>query len=88
MKQFAVILAVAILAGCGGKSTTITRINPETVTDLSGRWNDTDARWVAEEMIEDVLSRPWLTDFAAAKGIKPVLTLGTIRNRSAEHINT
>ena len=88
MKQFAVILDLAILAGCGGKSTTITRIDPESVTDLSGRWNDTDSRLVAEEMIEDVLSRSWLTDFAAAKGTKPVLTMGTIRNMTSEHINT
>ncbi|MEW5995763.1 MAG: penicillin-binding protein activator LpoB, partial [Candidatus Zixiibacteriota bacterium] len=58
----------------------------ETVTDLSGRWNDTDSRLVAEEMIRDCLSRPWLMDFVAAKGGKPVVTVGTIRNLTSEHI--
>jgi PBP1b-binding outer membrane lipoprotein LpoB len=31
---------------------------------------------------------PWLTEFAAAQGKKPVVTVGTIRNRSSEHIDT
>lgn len=88
MKTTAFVLLAALLAGCGGKSTTVTRIDPESVTDLSGRWNDTDSRLVAEEMVADVLSRSWLTDFASAKGTKPVLTMGTIRNMTSEHINT
>jgi hypothetical protein len=36
----------------------------ETV-DLSGRWNDTDSRLVSEEMISDVLSRPWIDRYRA-----------------------
>ena len=64
----------------------MTRLDTESVTDLSGKWNDTDSRLVAEEMIGDCLSRVWVTDFAAAKGNKPVVTVGTIRNKSSEHI--
>ncbi|MFQ5498812.1 MAG: penicillin-binding protein activator LpoB [Candidatus Zixiibacteriota bacterium] len=79
--------AAILLVGCGG-SKTVTRLDSETVTDLSGRWNDTDARLVAEEMIRDCLSRRWLTEFAAASGRKPVVTVGTIRNRTNEHIDT
>lgn len=82
-------IAVAALAlligGCGGGKT-VTRLDTDTVTDLSGRWNDTDSRLVAEEMIADCLTRPWLTDFVARAGAKPVLTVGTIRNLTSEHI--
>ncbi|KPK99296.1 MAG: penicillin-binding protein activator LpoB [candidate division Zixibacteria bacterium SM23_73_3] len=71
-----------------GSSRKVYRIEPETVTDLSGRWNDTDARLVAEEMIADCLSRVWITDYVAGAGEKPVVTVGTIRNKSSEHIDT
>jgi len=37
-------------------------------------------------MISDCISRPWLTEFAAAQGNKPVVTVGTIRNETNEHI--
>jgi uncharacterized protein (TIGR02722 family) len=57
-------------------------------TDLSGRWNDTDARLVAEEMIDDLLSRPWLDRFVGGEGREPVVIVGTVRNRSSEHIDT
>jgi len=82
-----VLLVFCVTLACGS-SRKVYRIEPETVTDLSGRWNDTDARLVAEEMIADCLSRVWLTDYAAATGAKPVVTVGTIRNKSSEHIDT
>jgi uncharacterized protein (TIGR02722 family) len=82
------MLGLLFLIGCGGPTTTVHRIEPETVTDLSGKWNDTDARLVAEEMIGDCLSRPWLGGFVEKAGNKPVVTVGTIRNKSSEHIDT
>ena len=89
MKKLLIFLLVASLPlglGCGGGKT-VTRLDTESVTDLSGRWNDTDSRLVAEEMISDCLTRAWLTDAAAAKGGKPVVTVGTIRNLTSEHIS-
>jgi uncharacterized protein (TIGR02722 family) len=88
MKKIAVILLLtALVAGCSS-SRQVTRLDTESTTDLSGRWNDTDARLVAQEMISDCLSRVWLTDFAAEAGRKPVVTVGRIRNMTNEHINT
>lgn len=75
-----------LIMGCGGGKT-VTRIDSTTVTDLSGNWNDTDARLVAQEMISDCLARPWLTNFVAANGKMPVVTVGTIRNNTSEHID-
>ncbi len=73
-----------------GCSTTpkITRIDAAAQVDLSGYWNDTDSREVAMEMIKDALSRPWIDDFISQKKEKPRIVVGTIRNRSMEHINT
>jgi len=76
---------VFLLAGC---NPTVTRVESDTVTDLSGKWNDTDSRLVAEEMIQDVLSRGWLTKFNRSKGKAPTVIVGTVRNLSHEHINT
>ncbi len=76
---------VFLLAGC---NPTVTRVESDTVTDLSGKWNDTDSRLVAEEMIQDVLSRGWLSKFNRSHGKAPTVIVGTVRNLSHEHINT
>ena len=82
------LLIGAMLTMACGSSREVSRIDPNEVIDLSGNWNDTDARLVAEEMINDCLSRVWITDFVAANGDKPFVTVGTIRNKSSEHIDT
>lgn len=80
------ILIMGLIFSCSSKRE-VTRLDPAITTDLSGNWNDTDARLVAEEMVKDCLSRPWLTNFAAENGRKPIVTVGRIRNRSSEHID-
>ncbi len=77
-------LILLVLSGCA--STKVTRTSSDEVIDLSGRWNDTDSRLTAEEIVSDVLSRPWLDDFLASAGQKPVVIVGTVRNKSSEHI--
>jgi uncharacterized protein (TIGR02722 family) len=81
---WAVILASLLVAGCGTK---VTRIDVDETVDLSGAWNDTDSRMVAEEMISDALSHPWTSDFAGKSGRAPAVIVGTVRNFSHEHIN-
>jgi len=80
----AVILAALLVAGCGTK---VTRIDTDEAVDLSGDWNDTDSRMVAEEMISDALSHPWTSNFAGENGRAPTVIVGTVRNFSHEHIN-
>ncbi len=82
-----IVVAALLLAGCSS-SKQVTRLDPGSQTDLSGNWNDTDSRLVAEEMINDALSRPWLGNFREAQNRKPVVTVGRIRNNSSEHIDT
>ena len=75
-----------LLVGCGG--TTVERMETDEVKDLSGRWNDSDSQMVSEAMIQDCLNRPWLTDYTNRSGKKPDIIVGSIRNRSSEHIAT
>jgi uncharacterized protein (TIGR02722 family) len=81
--SIAALALAGLLAGCAS----VNRVDPNTVTDLSGNWNDTDSRLVAEEMITDCLRRPWLQRATAAKGGQmPTVIVGTVKNRSSEHI--
>lgn len=75
------------VSGCG-KETKVTRVDTGLVTDLSGRWNDTDSQQVAETMVKEALSYPWLDNYVKAKGHQPIVVVGTVVNRSHEHINT
>lgn len=84
---FVWLVAAALILGCAGPKVKRTEVGE--AIDLSGHWNDTDSRLVAEEMIRDCLSRPWLEQYKAEHGGKnPVVIVGTVLNRSHEHINT
>ncbi|HSJ08533.1 MAG TPA: penicillin-binding protein activator LpoB [Longimicrobiales bacterium] len=90
--RFATITRTAVLAAaatlplaCAGKQ--VTRIDPAAVTDLSGRWNDTDSRLVANELISSSLSEPWLRRYTETHGGEaPVVIVGGFSNRTLEHI--
>ena len=81
------VLAAILVAGCAS-GPKIQRMDANTVTDVSGRWNDTDSRLVAEEMIQDSLSRPWIAMAQQRKGAAPAVIVQAVRNNSMEHINT
>ena len=75
-----------VFAGCA--SVRVDRVETDKTIDLSGKWNDTDSRLVSEEMIKDVLNRPWHKKFVSKhSGNLPTVIVGTVRNRSHEHIN-
>lgn len=84
MKIWVIIFAALLFAGCG---TSVERVDSGSTIDLSGAWNDSDSRMVAEEMIQDALSRPWISDFTSRTGERPAVIVGTVRNLSHEHIN-
>lgn len=79
-----VMVAVVALTGCGTK---VIRTDARAVTDYSGGWNDTDARMVAEEMIADCLTGRWINDFNKMYGRTPQVILGTVKNKTYEHIS-
>ena len=87
MKRILVVVlgfAALALAGC---ATQVIRKDAAEVVDLSGRWNDTDARLVAEEMVRTCTAAQWVARFNKQKGRDPVVIVGTVTNRSHEHIN-
>ncbi|MEM6734829.1 MAG: penicillin-binding protein activator LpoB [Bacteroidota bacterium] len=79
------VLAVVTLFSCNRQ---VTRINPDQQVDLSGRWNDTDSKLVAEEMIKDVIGRPWHNNFRIEQSRKPTVIVGYVQNKSTEHIES
>ncbi len=89
MKTFIHFLLMPILiisvAGCVTK---VERVEVDQKIDLSGKWNDYDAKLVSEEMVEDVLKKPWRGRFIDNQGRIPVVIVGYIDNNTAEHINT
>ncbi len=80
---FLVVVLFATM-GCTGRK--VTRIPEDSITDLSGRWNDEDSRLVSEEMIADCLGQPWKMNHWEKTGQKPVVIVGLIKNSTAEHI--
>lgn len=85
-KPAVLMCLLVVLTACGGE-TRVTRIDAGVVTDLSGRWNDTDSRIVAESMVKEALEYPWLNTFSQSKRRQPVVVVGTVLNSSHEHIN-
>ncbi|MFN7095014.1 MAG: penicillin-binding protein activator LpoB [Burkholderiales bacterium] len=65
----------------------VSRLSTSKVTDLSGRWNDTDAKLVAEEMTQDAINRVWRTNFINKSGRQPIIMVGEVINKSHEHID-
>lgn len=86
--QISSIFILLFFLGACSTTRTVERVDPGETIDLSGRWNDTDSRLVAEEMVKDMLNRPWRTEFETRTGNRPRLIVGTVSNKSHEHIAT
>jgi uncharacterized protein (TIGR02722 family) len=87
-KLSVLVIAICFVMGLEACNPKVTRVASDEVTDLSGKWNDTDSRLVSDEMVQDVLSRSWLSRFSKKKGKQPTVIVGKVRNLSHEHINT
>ncbi|PWJ40114.1 penicillin-binding protein activator LpoB [Sediminitomix flava] len=79
------VFIIAFTTGCSRK---ITRVAPDQQIDISGRWNDIDSKQVAEEMSADVLSKPWYRRFEETHNRPPVVIVGSVVNKSHEHISS
>ncbi|HET9054051.1 MAG TPA: penicillin-binding protein activator LpoB, partial [Cyclobacteriaceae bacterium] len=78
------VISILIFVSC---SRTVTRIDPATEIDLSGRWNDTDSRKVADQMIHDLFTSDAFKKYSESLGHKPVIIMGMIKNKTSEHID-
>jgi penicillin-binding protein activator len=79
------LLAASFLIG-SSCNRQVQRIDTESTIDLSGRWNDTDARLTSAELVTEIMSRPWLERHVSRTGRQPVVIVGMVENKSHEHI--
>ena len=84
LRTIVVLIAVAAFAGCS--STTVTRVPTEETIDLSGRWNDSDSQQAAQALVDQSMATSWVDDFMMEQGSKPTVIIGTLRNKTPEHI--
>ena len=81
-----VLGTVVLVNGCG-KSMEVARVDSGKEIALTDKWNDEDSRLVAEEMINDMLNYPWISQFNQRfPGKEPLVTVQRVRNKSHEHI--
>ena len=80
------LASLILLSACASKQ--VGRVSEDEVTDLSGNWNDTDSRLVAEAMIQDFLSSRSFNFYRSEVDGVPTITVGSIKNLSHEHVNT
>lgn len=83
-KFLQLIILLFLFSSC---ARTVSRIDPNQQIDLSGRWNDSDSRQIADKMTTDLLNSPRFQEYAKEIGKKPTIIVGQIRNRTSEHID-
>ena len=92
MKKIFVIFAcvlLLVLTGCEStRSVSVDRIDASTAIDLSGYWNDTDIRIVAETLVKDCVNAPAIENYIRNNRMLPVVIVGSFRNDTDEHIDT
>jgi len=97
MKKIVCILLLALLAAspCFAKKAKenapdpkVKRVNASEQVDVSGYWNDSDARIVSESLIEQALNSGSFVGYKEDLGRRPIITGGSFRNDSSEYIDT
>ncbi len=80
-----IAFAAFAFSACSRK---VTRIDPSEQVDLSGRWNNTDSRLVAEDLTKEILGDKWVSGYQNGHNdAKPVVVVGFVSNKSHEHID-
>ncbi|WP_212654642.1 penicillin-binding protein activator LpoB [Marinomonas sp. CT5] len=82
-KGLVALFMAVLLTACSGS---VKRLDTNEDVMLSDRWNDTDSRLVAEEMMGDMLTFPWFRNYNFSNKGNPTVIVQTIRNKTSEHI--
>lgn len=83
---FLSVASIFVLISCA--TTGVGRVSSDTVTDLTGFWNDTDVKIVCEDLIAKCLASPRIKSFQDKNDKLPVIIVGKFKNDSTEHIDT
>lgn len=78
------LIALTVVSSC---SRSVTRVDPATEYNLSGRWNDSDSRIVADKMIAELMNSERFKEYVKAKGSRPSIIIGLVKNKTSEHID-
>jgi hypothetical protein len=78
-------LVVLALTACTRQATQAPLDAP---MNVSGSWNETAARVTAEALVKEALKQPWPRRFTQIMGRAPVVSVGTVVNRTDEQLNT
>jgi len=78
-------VVIALLAFSCARS--VTRVSPDTQIDLSGRWNGSGSRMVADKMVDAFLSSNRYKEYAQKNGATPTIIVGYVSNKTSEHID-
>lgn len=81
-----VLFGSILIFGCAKRK--ITRIDPNETIDLSGRWNDSDSRQVANKVVQQFLNSPRYQAYSSDKGKTPAIIVGYVLNKTSEHIDS
>jgi penicillin-binding protein activator len=85
MARILIFISIALVSSSCARS--VSRIDPSQQIDLSGRWNDSDSRMVANKIIGELLGSDKFKEYSKALGKKPAIVVGLIRNKTSEHID-
>ena len=83
---FFCVASIWMLASCA--TTSVGRVSSDTVTDLTGFWNDTDVKIVCDDLIDKCLASAKIKGFEEKNKRLPVIVVGKFKNDSTEHIDT
>lgn len=78
--------SAVLMVGCGGPQ--VERVDANQEIALTDRWNDEDSRLVSKEMMQDMLTFPWLSRYKMSTddARRPTVVIHSIRNKTNEHI--
>lgn len=82
------VLMMMLFVSCASSPVKVERVDASTITDLSGGWNDSDIRIVAETLVTECVNSPAIDRYIRENKDFPVVIVGSFRNDSDEHIDT
>jgi PBP1b-binding outer membrane lipoprotein LpoB len=90
MKKFILFAVCAspvfFMLSCGSDPS-VSRVPSNSLTDLSGYWNNTDVRIVCTSLIDSCLNSSRIARFSGEKGRLPRIKIGTFKNNTDEHLD-
>jgi uncharacterized protein (TIGR02722 family) len=81
----AIAVSGMVITSC---SRQVTRVSTDQTIDISGSWNNSDSRMVAEDLTGKILTANWInTHQEEHQGKRPTVIVGFVQNKSHEHID-